>query len=90
MRKPENLARHELVGLGVTVDSSQDPSLKGIYGKVIDETRSKLIIETDKKVKSIIKKLCAFRFTIPESGETVKISGACIFGRPEDRIKMKR
>ena len=90
MRKPENLIRHELVGLDVTVESASDSSLKGLSGKVIDETKSMLKIETDKKVRLIIKRLCVFRFTLPESEETVKIAGTDIDARPENRIKMKR
>ena len=43
---PENLARHELIGLEVEVESSTDPGLIGLSGKVVDETRNTFLLET--------------------------------------------
>ncbi|MBN2101425.1 MAG: ribonuclease P protein component 1 [Candidatus Aenigmarchaeota archaeon] len=87
-RTPENLVRHEIVGLDVVVTASLNPSVKGLGGRVIDETRNTITIETDKKVRKIIKEECAFSFSIPGSG-TVEIDGKELAGRPEDRIKKR-
>ncbi len=89
-RKPENLVRHELVGLEVVITKSSDPFLKGLKGRVIDETKNTITTEIDKKVRKIIKDSCTFRFTIPESGDTVEIDGKELAGRPEERIKKRK
>lgn len=43
---PAELPYHELIGLLVKVDSSCDPTLNGLSGRVIDETRNTIKIET--------------------------------------------
>ena len=49
---PAELPFHEWIGLFVKVDSSCDPTLNGLSGKIIDETRNTVIIETDASSKS--------------------------------------
>lgn len=44
---PAELPYHELIGLLVKVDSSCDPTLNGLSGRVIDETRNTFKIEID-------------------------------------------
>lgn len=43
---PAELPYHELIGLLVKVDSSCDPTLNGLSGRVVDETRNTIKIET--------------------------------------------
>lgn len=81
---PENLPKHELIGLEVEVIESTDESLVGIKGEVLDETQSILMIE-DKQVE---KKNCTFLFTLPD-GQEVKLNGDLIAKRPEERVGMK-
>lgn len=81
---PENLPKHELIGLEVEIIESADESLIGIKGEVLDETQSLLMIE-DKRVE---KKNCVFRFTLP-NGQEVKLDGDLIAKRPEERVGMK-
>ncbi|MEE6210127.1 ribonuclease P protein component 1 [Salarchaeum sp. III] len=45
MLTPENLPRHELVGLHVEVVDSTDPSRVGIAGRIVDETMRTLLVE---------------------------------------------
>lgn len=80
---PENLPKHELIGLECKVVESEDDGQVGISGEVLDETQSMLRIE-DKQVE---KKTSVFRFTLP-SGEKVKVSGELIAKRPEERVDM--
>ena len=47
----KNLLRNSLVGYDIKVITHTDPSLIGLAGKLIDETRNMLILETDKIVK---------------------------------------
>ncbi|RLJ09651.1 MAG: ribonuclease P protein subunit, partial [Candidatus Aenigmatarchaeota archaeon] len=61
----------------------------GLKGKVVDESRNILIVETDKGVKKLPKEQCVFSFHLP-SGEWVKVDGKNLLARPEDRIKKKQ
>lgn len=82
-----NLKKHELIGLRVTVLRALDPSLVGVEGRVVDETRNMLIIESGSRQKGVSKRGSRFRFDV-EGG--VEIDGGDIQYRPEDRIKKAR
>jgi ribonuclease P protein subunit POP4 len=88
MISPENIVRHELVGLAVEVVESSNPSQKGIRGEVSDESRNMLTIETEQGPRSVAKGDCVFVFTLP-GGERVRVKGALLVARPEDRVKKK-
>lgn len=86
---PQNLVRHELLGLKVKIAKSADPTQKGLKGKVIDETYNTFKIETnDGKEKTVIKENCIFVFTLPDKRK-VEVDGKLLVSRPEDRIKKK-
>jgi len=86
--KKGNVRNHELVGMKVAIISSSNPYLEGIAGKVIDETKNMMLIESDKKVKAIVKSQCVFRF-VTESGNAFEVDGKEISKAPEERIKKK-
>jgi len=86
--KPENIVRHELIGLEVEVSRSSNPSQIGIKGRVIDETQKTIKIETTKGEKILAKENLILIFTIPD-GRKVEVDGKLLVGRPEDRIKKK-
>ena len=88
MIAPEDLVKHELIGLEVRVLKSSNPSSEGMEGRVIDESRNMLVIETPKGEKSVAKDLCVFSFHLP-SGKWVRVEGSLLVARPEDRIKKK-
>ncbi|MHA1238728.1 MAG: ribonuclease P protein component 1 [Candidatus Odinarchaeia archaeon] len=84
---PYNILQHELIGLNVYVKSSSDPCIKGVRGKIIDETKNMIIIlREDGKKTMVSKKGSVFRLRLPD-GTLVEIEGQKIVGRPEDRIK---
>ena len=83
-RTPENLPKHELIGLQVEVVEASNDNYIGISGEVLDETRDTLNIDG----KTVEKKSCVFLFELP-TGEEVKIKGNVIAKRPEERLKMK-
>ena len=88
MRTPENLVRHELIGLKVKVVDSSNKKNIGISGKVVDETRNVIIIEKAKgKEVKLAKEYNVFVFVLDR--KKVKIEGKLLVGRPEDRIKKK-
>lgn len=85
---PQNLVRHELIGLKVRIEGSTDYTQKKSSGLVVDETYNTLKIESKKKEKVIPKPNTVFIFTLP-NGVKVKVDGKLLVSRPEDRIKKK-
>lgn len=83
-----NLVRHELIGLEARVVESTNPSQVGLSGRVVDETRNILSIETSRGVRNLPKQDCTFSFHLP-SGEWVRVEGSLLLARPEDRPKKK-
>ena len=88
MITPENLVRHELIGLACRIKDSTNKALMGLEGRVVDETRQTLTLEAGGREKSIPKDQCSFSFRIP-SGKWVRVDGRILVARPEDRIKKK-
>jgi ribonuclease P protein subunit POP4 len=88
MITPQNIFRHELVGLEVVVVKSTHEDLTGIKGLVVDETRNTIKVEDSKGCEKLIpKKVATFRFTLQDA--VVEVDGRIIVARPEDRIKKK-
>ena len=73
--------RMEFIGENVTVSEHSDPSLRGVSGKIIGESREMITIESNGIQKMISKRPAKFMF---ESGELI---GNKIAYRPQDRIK---
>lgn len=88
MITPQNVFRHEFIGLTVEIVESNHKGFVGIQGKIIDETRNTIWIDTGDTEKVIPKDEVTFLFTLPQ-GEKVLIDGKFIVARPEDRIKKK-
>ena len=86
MRSASNLAKHELIGLNVTIASSSDPGLLGRKGRIVDETRDMLIIESNGKEIRVQKEVVTLAF----ADYDIVIDGKKIRYRPEDRIKKVR
>ena len=81
----KNVLKHELIGLKVEVVESKNKSLVGLKGKIVDETKNMLVIETSKGEKKVIKSQCTFKIFIPKGA--VEVDGRLLVGRPEKRIK---
>ena len=77
--------RSELIGLDVEVLSAP---FSGISGRVVDETKRTLTIESDGTERMVPKPGNEFRFAY--EGRTIDIIGSEIMHRPEDRIKKVR
>ena len=85
---PQNIVRHELIGLEVEIKQSTNPSQIGLKGRVIDESFKTLKLETKSGEKMVSKGEVIFVFTISD-GTRVQVDGSLLLGRPEDRIKKK-
>ena len=81
------LARSELIGLNIKVIESENHFNKGIKGRIIDETKNMIEIETKETRKKIIKDQCVFEFII--KGKKIQINGKLLAKRPEERIKQR-
>ena len=89
MITPQNLVRHELIGLQVRIADSKNKELIGLQGRVVDESRNTLTAEIKGREKKFVKEQCVFSFYLPDSKKWVKVDGDVIVARPEDRIKKK-
>ena len=78
----------ELIGLQVKVKKSTDRAREGLEGKVVDETKNTLVIETPKGDKTVPKGECSFSFHY--KGKWTLVDGRLLVARPEDRIKRAR
>ncbi len=85
---PQNILRHELIGLTVRVVNARASSIKGIRGVVVDETRNMLTINAGRERVMVPKNVASFRFNLP-SGVRVDVDGDRLVGRPENRLKTK-
>ena len=87
---PQNIIFHELIGLPVEVVKHKDPTLIGLKGKIVYETKNMFHIEDTqtKKIKKVPKKFGVYHVHLPH-GYVVEIEGKVIAYRPEDRLKLK-
>ncbi|MGA2913996.1 MAG: ribonuclease P protein subunit [Methanoregula sp.] len=87
MITPQNVLRHELIGLDVLVSGATNPLQRGLSGHIIDETKNMLILETSQGVKRIPKMHSRFQLRLPCS-ELVEIDGSVMVLTPEKRINL--
>ena len=87
MRTAKNILRHELIGLECTVVKADNKSQIGISGKIVDETRKTIVIESSKGLRTIPKQGSVFRMKLPK--ETADVPGNLLIAKPEDRIKKR-
>lgn len=85
---PESLARHELIGLEVLVETSSNPGQIGLKAQVVDETRNTFLLETKAKVLRLAKKNTNLIFTLPD-GQNVRVYGSILISQPENRISKR-
>jgi len=82
-----NILRHELVGLRATVSGSANARLVGTSGRVIDETKSTLVLETRSGTKTVPKRGNEWAFAV--SGLDIRVDGGRIARRPAERLMIK-
>lgn len=88
MITPQNVLFHEFIGQDVAVVHASNPSLVGITGLIIDETRSTFTIKTVSGLKMVGKKGITLRLRLPE-GKVVDLDGSALLMAPERRITMR-
>jgi ribonuclease P protein subunit POP4 len=85
---PQNILRHELIGLTVKVTDATNPAIKGTRGAVVDETKNTLKILSARRTLVIPKDIATFRFKLPD-GVQVDVDGRRLAIRPEGRLKTR-
>ncbi len=83
----KNIVRAELIGKTVKVHDAKNPSIKDMEGKIVDETKHTLKIQTKNGTKTIMKNQVVL--DIKHDKHTIRIQGEKITGRSEERIKKK-
>lgn len=79
-----NIMIHELIGLEVEVAKSTCRNLIGKRGRVVDETKNTIQIESNGITKTLSKRASTFRFYLPNGG-SAEVEGKLIEYSPEDR-----
>lgn len=79
----DNIASHELIGLHATITLSTNGHLVGLNGRIIDETKSMIRLETARGRKSIPKENSTWEFMV--EGARIPLCGKNIAKRPFDR-----
>ncbi len=81
----KDIIRHEVIGLDVQVCKAKNPSLIGLRGKIVDETKSTITIKQNSKMKKILKEQAIFNIKV--GNKIFQVDGKLLVGRPEDRLK---
>ncbi len=83
----DTISRHELIGLDTEVIESNNLQLVGLNGRVINETKSMLTINTKNGKKMIPKITSHLNFFV--GSESFLVKGSSIAKRPFERIGAK-
>jgi ribonuclease P protein subunit POP4 len=83
MNEVMRLLRGELIGLSVDIPTSHPE----VHGTIVNETKETFTIQTPKGAKSFIKRRHIFVFD--RDGKKIRVNGALLSQRPEDRIKIR-
>ena len=87
MINKDTISRHELIGLDTEVIESNNLQLVGLNGRVINETKSMLTINTKNGKKMIPKITSHWKFFV--GSESFLVKGSSIAKRPFERIGAK-
>jgi ribonuclease P protein subunit POP4 len=85
---PENILRHELIGLPLKIVQARNRAIRGIQGVVIDESKNMITLSKRGRKVLIPKTAATFRFKLA-NGYLVDVDGARLVGRPESRLKTR-
>ncbi len=85
----QNITSHELIGLDVAIVDSSNRDIVGTHGRIVDESRNVLTIESDGREKMAAKHSSTFEFTLPD-GTLARVNGDLLIARPEDRVAKRQ
>ena len=76
----------EIIGLTCTIVDSTNKELVGITGKIINENKNMLTLNTKFGEKLIPKNICKFKIT--KNNDTITISGSQLLTYPYERLEV--
>ncbi len=79
----KNILKDELIGMHIEISDAKNKSLMGLTGTIIDETKNTLKIQTNTKIKTILKNQVILKLG------NLRVEGCELVGRSEERIKKK-
>ena len=79
--------KKELIGCKIEIIKSNNACDEGMKGRISDETKNTLVVETKDGNKRLLKNNIIIKTVI--DGKVVEIPGKNIQGKPKDRIKNK-
>ena len=82
--KLDDVVRHELIGLTIKITKAKNPSLVGLSGKILDETKNSFVIGKDSERKTVLKNHIIELIIVEKN---IKVQGKVLMKRPEERIK---
>ena len=85
--RPQDILKYELIGLTIKVTGARNPSIIGMRGTIVHETRNTLKVRTDAGEKTLVKNQVTLATNV--NSMAVEVDGALLVGRPEERLKKK-
>ncbi len=81
---------YHMAGLRVRVVRHHDPTMEGVEGLVLEESRRTILVKTASRgYLRVAKHSALFEVRLP-SGEHIRVRGEELLGSPEDRVKEYR
>jgi ribonuclease P protein subunit POP4 len=84
----ENLTLHEFIGLDVEIIQSSNAQLVGMKGKIVDETKSIFVLNSENEIKKFPKKNAIWRFSLGK--KRIDLNGNMISMRSFERLGIKK
>ncbi|WOF15510.1 ribonuclease P protein component 1 [Methanoplanus sp. FWC-SCC4] len=88
MITPQNVCRHELIGLEIYISNSTNPSQIGITGIIVDESKNLLTIHSGNGLKKVQKTGLKIDLHLPDETR-LRVDGSVLVMQPEKRISMR-
>ena len=82
----ENILAHEIIGLDARIVESSDPTIAGLEGTIVFETKNTISIRSGSGRTRQVAKSAAKTIQIHAQTGACFISGPTLIARPEDRI----
>lgn len=79
-----NITLHELIGLDTEITQSSNTQLVGLKGKVVDETKSMFVLNTEKGIKKFPKDNTIWRFSLVS--DEISLDGNMLSKRSYERM----
>ena len=83
----KELVQRTWIGLEIAVVEARNKSLVGLKGKVVDESKEMLTVQTATGEKKVVKEQA--RFQVYDQDKQFLVDGKLLVGRPEERIKKR-